>query len=79
MFVPEDYTKVIMVTLPSKLKVSKYIVRHYLCIDSLEPEIERLNACRKIIQKCSHNIMPGHKVDCYDLNCTEVLNASYVR
>lgn len=44
MFVPEDYTKVIMVTLPSKLKVSKYIVYHYLCIDSLEPEIERLNA-----------------------------------
>jgi hypothetical protein len=32
MFIPEDYTKVIMVTLPSKLKVSKYIACHFLCI-----------------------------------------------
>jgi len=63
MFIPEYYTKVIMVTLPSKQKVSKYIVCHILCIVSLGPEIERLNACRKIIEKCSHNIMPGHKVD----------------
>jgi len=46
MFIPEDYTKVIMVTLPSKLKVSKYIASHFLCIVSLEPEIERLNSCR---------------------------------
>ena len=63
MFIPEDYTKVIMVTFPSKVKVSKYLACHFLCIVSLESEIERMNACRKIIQKCSHNIMPGHKVN----------------
>lgn len=62
-FIPEDYTKVIVVTLPSKLKVSKYVACHFLCISSSEHEIERLNACRKIIRKCSHNIMAGHKVN----------------